>query len=70
MENEHLFIKSSFLDKSEIFPETESNFFLVGIDETYEFRFLKDPETNSQKLVAKMYGMDLPATKIDDNIFR
>jgi len=31
MENEHLFIQSAFLDKSEIFPETESNFFLIGL---------------------------------------
>lgn len=65
MEKGQLYIETSFLDKSEIFPETESNFFLIGLDETFEFSFQKDIKTNTLTLTAKMYGLDLPATKID-----
>lgn len=64
-EDGSLFIETSFLDRSEIFAKSESSYFLIGIEETYEFEFMEDPDDHSLRIVAKMYGMDLPARRIE-----
>ena len=65
IEDNRLFVEISFLDRAEIFPESETNYFLVGTNETFEFIFMPESINNKTKLTAKMYGMEMEATKID-----
>lgn len=62
-ENNRLFIEISFLDKAEILPESMTDFFLVGTNETFEFTFKPDAIEDSIQLIAKMYGMEMRATR-------
>jgi hypothetical protein len=64
-ENGKLFIEaSSFLMKSEILPESDTQFFLIGLDETFEFKFISDFSNPNLLLMAKMYGMEVGCKKI------
>ena len=63
-EGDRLFIQMQFLDRTEIFPESETRFFFVGIDEVVEIRFEKDETEEAPRIVIKMYGMEMPAKKI------
>jgi len=65
MEDGSLFIETSFFDRSEIFPNSESAYFFIGIEETYEFNFIRDPDDHSVQIMATMFGMDLPARRIE-----
>lgn len=62
-ENNRLFIEISFLDKAEILPESMTDFFLVGTNETFDFNFKPDALEDSIQLTAKMYGMEMRATR-------
>jgi penicillin V acylase-like amidase (Ntn superfamily) len=64
-ENGKLFLEaSSVLMKSEILPESETQFFFIGIDETYEFKFILDSSKPNPQLIAKMFGMQVLCKKI------
>lgn len=62
-ENNSLFVEISFLDKAEILPESMTDFFLVGTNETFKFIFKPDEFEDTIQLGVKMYGMKMMATK-------
>ncbi len=64
-EDNRLFVETSFLDKAEILPESNTDFFLVGTNETFEFIFNPDIMENEMQIITKMYGMEMVATKIN-----
>jgi hypothetical protein len=63
--NNKLFVEMSFLEKTEIMPESITNFFSVGVSETFEYIFKPDINLDEIHLVARMYGLEMPATKIE-----
>jgi hypothetical protein len=63
-EDERLYIRKKFLDRTEIFPESEAEFFFVGIDEAVGVRFVKDETRKVAQIVVKMCGQEIPAMKI------
>jgi len=64
-EGDKLYIQMQFLDKTEIFPESETQFFFVGIDEIVEIRFVKEETEKITHIVANMYGQEMYAKKIE-----
>lgn len=63
-EGDKLYIQTQFLDRVEVFPESETQFFFVGIDEIVEIRFVKDETGKFTHMIAKMFGEELRAKKI------
>ena len=63
-ESDKLYMQMQFLDRTEIFPESDTQFFFMGIDETVEIRFKKNETDSASEIVIKMYGMEMPAKKI------
>jgi len=63
-EDDKLYIQAQFLDKTEIFPESNTQFFFAGIDEIIEISFVKDKSGKYSRMIAKIFGMELPAIKI------
>ena len=63
-EGDKLYIQAQFLDKIEVFPESETQFFFVGIDEIVKISFVKDETGKFTHMIAKMFGMELLAKKI------
>lgn len=59
-----LFIEASFLLKTEIFPESDNQFFLIGLDEPFEFNFISDSSSPNLQLIANMFGMEVGCRKI------
>ncbi|OFX86015.1 MAG: hypothetical protein A2W99_16585 [Bacteroidetes bacterium GWF2_33_16] len=59
-----LFIEASFLLKSEILPESDSQYFFVGADETFEYKFIYDSSKPIPELNVKMYGTEVVCKKI------
>ncbi len=59
-----LYVELDFIDKAEILPESDTNFFLIGVNETFEFIFKPNAEGEEIHLITKMYGMEIPATKV------
>ncbi|MFC2161217.1 DUF3471 domain-containing protein [Acidobacteriota bacterium] len=63
-EDDKLYMQMQFLDRTEIFPESETQFFFVGIDEVVEIQFTKNETESTPRMVIKMFGMEMPAEKI------
>ena len=62
----HLFAQATGQDRNEIFPESETEFFLKIVDA--QITFVKDGKGKVTELILHQGGQDIPAKKISDKI--
>jgi hypothetical protein len=62
LEGEHLMTQATGQEKVEVFPKSETEFFLTVVDA--QLTFVKDASGKVEKLILHQGGRDVPAPKI------
>ena len=61
--NSKLFVEMSFLEKTELLPVSETDYIMIGLEETVKFKFILDENGKAIQLAMTMYGEESLATK-------